>query len=590
MAVDTAKKGEAVEAPKALDSGRERADVAKEGARQALGSEASTAMASGAKIGDAGIKASPLAAHDNTISFKPGDQTVGKYVASADAAQVKDGAQVKDATDRSTDKSVPTGDRPVVKEYSDTLQHAGMSKVEADKMAATAYDRFAKLDKGEHLPGSSPEEQMARINQASRDILDKKGVRDGYLANGQPDHLSENDRKNMVKDLAAREADPEKFVKQGLHMTCALESMQKQSLQGQDPAKVAEQIASITNNGFADVTQKDGTTRRVNIDSRSLAPDAESAHNFDPAFHGEQGKRGMAGQAFDALAGQLAADLKSERQGKPTSRDGIENAGNVYMAAHADQMGARPGQTNTGEGLFAKQADGSYKMTADNPDMQLWDVAHLNKAMGGQDGAVFASAGMLTDSKPPKGYPEDLKINTFHNTEELRKNLAEFQARTGQSGQLAVNAPFLPGGGENGHGMHAMNISLNADGSFKLNNNWAQKFDLNKVSDDAVDKATNPERWQPKVPAAADGTRPQPEPVPNDHTVFRPGSGRNPNESPAEADLRKQDDSWLKQLEDQRKKDDKARLDQEAKRKAEEQRIQEELDRQRLHGLNFYPE
>ena len=119
MAVDTAKKGEAVEAPKALDSGRERADVAKEGARQALGSEASTAMASGAKIGDAGIKASPLAAHDNTISFKPGDQTVGKYVASADAAQVKDGAQVKDATDRSTDKSVPTGDRPVVKEYSD---------------------------------------------------------------------------------------------------------------------------------------------------------------------------------------------------------------------------------------------------------------------------------------------------------------------------------------------------------------------------------------------------------------------------------------------------------------------------------------
>jgi hypothetical protein len=587
------------EAPKQLDNVKTRADVAQEGAKAALGTEASKELAKpGSVAGDHGIKPNPVSGVDGSIHTGPLDKTVGKYMASApeqglarsadpkgdpasDATRIKDG----------TDKATPTGDRPVVKDYSETLQQSGMSKVEADRMAASTYDRFAKLNDGQHLvPGSSPEDQMARINKASKDIL--AGPPEGRLANGQQDHLTAADRQNMVKDLAARESDPDKYCKQGNHMTCALESMQKQSLEGQDPAKVAEQIASVSNKGYADVTQKDGTTRRVNVDSRSIAPDAESSHNFDPAYHGDQGKRGMAGQVMDALSGQLGADLQAERLGKPTSAQGIDKAAYTYMAAHSDELGGRPGQTKTGEGLFERQKDGSQKLVADNPNMQLWDVAHLNKAMGGQDGAVFAAAGLMTSEKPPQGYPQDLRINTFHNTDELRQKLTEFQNRTGQSGQIGVNAPFLPGGGEDGHGMHAMNIGVNPDGSFRLNNNWSKQYDLAKVSDDIVDKATNPDRWHPKQSVPSDGSTPTPrtEPVPNDHTIFRPGSGTNPNETPADANLRKQDDIWQKQLEENRKKEDQARLDAQKKREEEERKQQEELDKQRLNGLNFYPE
>lgn len=581
---------------KTVDRG-ERSDKVQEGAKQALGTEAARDMAGGAKSGignDAAIKPNPLAGHDGAMKFGADHPTVGKYLASADntGKPADAAAKAADASDRGLEKANPGRDQ-VTKDYTATLERAGMTHEQAEKSANDTYDRLSKLKDGKHLSGdSTPEEQMARINKAASDILDRSGTKGDRLANGQHDYLTQADRQNMVKDLAAREADPDKYCKQGAHMTCALESMQKQQLEGQDPAKVAEQMASVTNKGFADVTQADGTTRRVNVDSRSLAPDQESGRPFDPAYHGDQGKRGMAGQAMDALSGQLAADLKAEREGKPTSASGIDKAAYTYMAAHADQLGARPGQTHTGEGFFARQPDGSQKMTADNPNMNFWDIAHLNKAMGGQDGAVFINKSFLGSDKPPAGYPQDLKVSTFSSTEELRQKLGEFQNRTGQSGQLGVNAPFLPGGGEDGHGMHAMNISLNGDGSFRLNNNWSKQYDMAKVSDDVVDKATNPDRWNPSHNRPADGTPgpvpgPDGEAKPNDHTIFRPGSGRNPNETSADAQTRNQDDTWQKLLEEQRKKDDQKRVDDEKKHREELLRQQEELDRRIREGLNY---
>ncbi len=449
-----------------------------------------------------------------------------------------------DAGDKSLDKPIASKSEGALEDYKKTMMRAGMSEDDATKLSRDTLTRLEKTKKGSDgaLEGT-PEQQMARMNKAMSDILD--GCPDGKLANGQDDPLSPRDRENLVKDLAARQADPEKYVNQGKHMTCVLESNQKQRLEGGDPAKVAEQIASVVNTGSAEITQKDGKTRIVNVDSRSFAPDQESGQDFNLKT-ADNGQRGMAGHVYDALAGQTVADLRAEREGKPTSANGIGEASYVYMAAHADQLGGKPGQTNTNEALLAKKSDGSYKVLQDSPGVNnVWEMAHLSKAMGGETGAVFAHAGTVRDGVPPKGmgFPPDMRVTSFSSSEDLAKKLGDFQQKNGQSAQILVNAPFLPGGGENGHGLHAMNVKLDGNGKFDLDNNWGKKSDIGSVSGAVIDKATDPEKWNAKT---AEGKA---EPKPTDRTEIRPGSGRNPNESQA--------DYQARLLEDQKKEKEK---------------------------------
>jgi hypothetical protein len=450
-------------------------------------------------------------------------------------------------------------------DYSATLREAGFTKAEAENIAQKSLDRLITIkDGGEgHLKGT-PAEELARMNKAMSDILNKTGVRDGKLADGQKDELTDQDRKNTVKDLASRYYDPARFAVQGDHYSCVLQSEQKQKLEAGDIAEVAELTASVMNNGYAEVKQLDGKSRIVHVDSASFRPDAESSVAFDSNFHGDKGNRGMAGHVWDALAGQTMADLKSERAGLQTSADGIGKASYVYMAAHAENYG---GNTKTGEGLFKKSGDG-YQLKEDNPGASLWDVAHLNKAMGGNDGAVFVHQKLAGSDRPPagRGFPADLRITTFKNTDELRDKLSAYQEKTGQSAQICVDAPYLPGGGANGHGLHAMNISLNNDRTrtFRLDNNWPKDKDLDVVSDSAVDKATNPDKWLSAGRPDAD-------------TIFRPGSGTNPNETNAEADRRRADDAKRKEIEqeEERKKREEARKKEE-KEYAERQKKEEE--------------
>ncbi len=473
----------------------------------------------------------------------PSDKTMTEYFAPG-----KNGDAKSDGSDKGLDKPVGSKAEGALEDYKKTMMRAGMSEEDATKLSRDTLSRLEKTKKGaDSALEGTPEQQMSRMNKAMSDILDGSGKRpDGKLANGQDDPLTSRDRQNIVKDLAAREADPDKYVNQGQHMTCALESNQKQRLEGGDPAKVAEQIASVVNKGSAEITEKDGKVRIVNVDSRSFAPDRESSQDFNVKTAGDGGQRGLAGHVYDALAGQTVADLRAEREGKPTSANGVGEASYVYMAAHADQLGAKPGQTHTNEALMAKNGDGSYKFVTDTPGVDIWQMAHLNKAMGGNPGAVFAHAGTVGDGIPPKGagYPPDMRITSFSSSEDLAKKLGDFQQKTGQSGQIMVNAPFLPGGGENGHGLHAMNVKLDANGKFDLDNNWGKKFDLGSVSGAVIDKATDPEKWKPKT---AEG---QAEPKPTDRTEIRPGGGRNPNESQA--------DYQSRLLEEQKKEKDKA--------------------------------
>lgn len=505
------------------------------------------------KVGENGKKKEIVAEGG---SATPADKT--EKAKSEDRTKVDDKVQTNELTKEG-----------ILKDYAATLVRAGFSEAEAQKIADNTYARFDKAAKDGHLKGR-PEEQMKRMDTAHREILDKQPG--GTLADGQKDYLTAADRQNIVKDSAIRTENPEKYVNQGQHMTCALHSIGKQELEAGDPAKVAERTRDLVNNGFTTAKEQDrrglageiipGKERVVHVDSLSLKPDREASNTVNSRNYGDNGKQGPAGQVYAAFAGQLAADLKSEREGGTTSAGGIENASNVYMAAHADERGARARQTSTNEGMFSRDSKGNLKYEGDGPQVNIWDVAHLNRAVGGADGAVFASTSLFKDGKgntPPPGYPPDLKISTFRNTDELRQKLGDFQKETGQSGQIGVNAPFLPGGGRNGHGMHAMNISLNADGSFKLDNNWGSKNDLGRVSDRDVDIATNKANWN--VQGGGGGR------VPDDGTRFGPSTGRNPNENDHQfkekqddEKRKKEDEEKARQLEKQQEKEREGKL------------------------------
>jgi len=262
------------------------------------------------------------------------------------------------------------------------------------------------------------------------------------------------------------------------------------------------------------------------------------------------------------------------------------------MAAHAGERGARRGQTSTDEGMFRRDSGGALKYMGDGPQVAIWDVAHLNRAIGGADGAVFASSTLFrapNGEKPPPGYPPDLKITTFKNPDELRTRLREFQERTGQSGQLGVTAPFLPGGGRNGHGMHAMNIRLNEDGSFRLDNNWGTKKDLTRVSDADVDTATNRDRWTIQNPTPGSGSGRGG--APDDRTRFGPGAGRNPNETDSEYRSRLEEENARKkekEAEELRKQalKEQERETQLAQLRAEQERALQEKTQAMLHARN----
>ncbi len=499
-------------------------------------------------------------ASDKTMTayWQAGNRINGDGTRSTDApAKLNDGS----------DKSDPSrsGLESATEAYQKTLERANLSPKQAEEFARLTADRLQKAADGGKLTGT-PEEQLNRMNKAMSDVLDKTGKRpDGTLENGQTDHLSDRDRANLVKDMAARQANPEKFVNQGDHMTCVLQSNQKQRLEAGDPAQVSEQIASVVNKGSAEVVQKDGTTRTVNVDSRSFMPDAESSVAFNTGFHGDAGKRSMAGHVYDALAGQTVADLRSEREGKPSSTQGLDKASYVYMAAHADQLGAKPGQTSTNEALMAKNSKGSYDFVTNSPGVDIWQSAHLNMAMGGEPGAMFASSTVVGDGVPPKGanYPPELRVTSFADTNELRTKLTDFQNRTGQSAQILVDAPYLPGGGQSGHGLHAMNITALENGKFKLDNNWASNYDMSSVDAKVVARATNPtESYVPSDrPRPADGpVVPSHPDLPTDRTEIKPDTGRNPNESVDQYNQRlleqqKADEAKQKELQEKQTKE-----------------------------------
>lgn len=430
------------------------------------------------------------------------------------------------------------------KKQLEIFQRSGMTPQQAEKFQADILKRLS--ERGDKLQGT-PEEQLARMTQALDAILDPTKAGAGADALKR---LSEGDRQNLVKDFLMRMSDPEKFANQGAHNTCALTSMQKLALQGNDPAKLAEQLAGVVNNGFTFVTNPEtGQPQRVDVHSASLRPDHESS--IDPFKNNGNKTRSMAGHALDALFGQMAADNQGKIDGKKY----------VYLAANAgDFTGGN--RSDTGEGFFEADTQGNPTRFIDSsPQMTLVAKAQLSRMLDLPKGINFIHESML-DEIPPQFRDQ---FTSFKDAEQLKTRLAEFSQRTGlTSAEIRVNAPFLPGERMAGHGLHSVNISLvdGPDGKkqVRVDNHWGDGKDLT-LSDAQIETASDKNKWNGEYPPS----------------VYRPGQPQTPgnvidgptrlntlptvNETPDDyrkrmEQLKADQDAKIKELENQKVKPD----------------------------------
>lgn len=457
------------------------------------------------------------------------------------------------------------------------LTRSGMSPAEAERRATELTDATikrleAKVGKvgpdGKPLLEGSVEQQMARMARAMDSILNPETA-------SALNRMSPEMRQNLAVDLAQRMADPEKYGNQGAHMTCALQSIEKQALMGKDPARMAEMLAGVVNNGYAQVNEidpKTGQPRIVEVDSRSLTPDAESRMN--PANFGGRDVRGMAGHTMDALFGQLVADKKSEAERTPGKY--------VYFASGANdvQGGAFRGRSDTGEGLFERNGNTLTKFVDGSPVMTLVDKARLSNALGLPEGSLFLHRSMAGDLQ---SLPPELRKQffVFDNADQLKDGLKNLQLRGGV-GEIRVNAPFLPGGGMSGHGLHSVNIRVDDNGKLVLDNNWGTSKDQ-EISADALLLATNAERWGNAKfrPAGPNPVRPG-DPgfgKPSVWTPDGPGTGRNPNEDPQSYQKRI---NQLQQEQDKELQDRIKALQKDLQKNPESQKEITELAQERL--------
>ena len=405
-------------------------------------------------------------------------------------------------------KAVERGDRiqttdqdKVMRDYTELLTRSGMSPTDAANAARRTLERLTENFR--NMPGDqtnthglSPEnralEQMARLHRAMAEV--QTGSR------GPNDPLGQTERNLFVQDMALRMMDPERFANQGAHNTCALQALQKQMMSGGDPARFAEHLAMIANHGVTTINGQE-----VRVDPRGLVADREARENPLSRVNGNilngtvRDGRGMAGLIGDALLGQLAADMRGR--------------GEIYLTSNAQALGAPSDRSSTGEGLFTRNG----RFLSSSPAMEAADVLRVGRAYGLPPGSFFLHESMRYQ------VPAELQSQAgfFSDAGDLRRQLAELQRVHGISGSIGVNAPFLPGGGMDGHGLHAVNISLK-NGQLFLDNNWSHEHNQG-ISDDQLMLAADERRWtRGGVPGA--------ERIPGDvPTRFGPDTGTNPN-------------------------------------------------------------
>ncbi|MBX9942185.1 MAG: hypothetical protein K2Y32_23165 [Candidatus Obscuribacterales bacterium] len=450
-------------------------------------------------MGQSPEQISRIAANGNGRGLESGEAKV---------ANGGDGPTTKiDRSSEKGDRVKEAGEKPETtpekakEHFARVLEQTGMRPAEAEALARKTYDRLGEVkdgggaDKAESRLKGTPAEQLERMAKGFENILNPKENFSG---------LDQQARQNMVKDLAHRIMSPSDFVNQGGKNTCALQALQKQHMEAGDPAKTVEMAESVVNKGYADVpgTNQDGSPMRVHVMRESLQPDKESGQAFSTSKHGtDGGLRGMGGQVLDALYGQAHADNYSIRRGLPTSADGFDKAGSIYVTAGANNppFNIDGSRSNTGEAFLVRDK-GEIKFLSSSPAITTYDREWLNQTFGGKPGSVLvhesADRGPQFAVDPDKPYPAhlNLKPNTYKTNDELREKVAQIQNETGHSAQLLVHSDHLTGNSVmKGRVLHALTATM-TDKGLVLDNQNGKNFD--RILDDRrLTIATDANNW-----------------------------------------------------------------------------------------------
>ncbi len=416
----------------------------------------------------------------------PGDGAAQKLAFAAAQGAADKAAEQPPAA---KDKAQPEGDqaKDKVKEGDTPL----------DAATQQAKDKFLEQMKG-RLNESDYKELEKRLGQMDQRILNNKVEgRDGkinqqqelkktyealgQLADGRAEgkdglkHNGENvynkdDINKIITDTVSKLADPERNFNQGMHNTCALQSIARQEA-AISPSTYAQRQADIARTGQF---QADG--KAVKLDVASLRLDGEARNN---GLWPQGDTRGASGHNNDIAMAQLNLNQKygSDSQG---------NGNRIYK-----QSPNATGHGNTGESIVDRATG---QAVGDNPEINASGISSTKQsAFGHRFGDQFGKATTFVNAA---AFGKIDNVSSFNNGTEMKNQLKANEAKGWQYSTIGMHTGHWSGSeGQGGAGgWHAVSVSMAAGDKVNVINNWGGKFNFTDSNGKAQD-ADNVMDW-----------------------------------------------------------------------------------------------
>lgn len=343
----------------------------------------------------------------------------------------------------------------------ETMRTSGASEQQIRDMQ-TYLDQMQRNLGGRGLTPDQITEQMNRSSAALNDMLrgrdaDGDGQLDGPLG------ARASDRINMALSAAGSVADTRTMNQAGTN-ECALTSINRAAVSGNNPAAALEGAASAVNRGG--FYSPNGAWTDLAAVTAGMQPSDHTGSStmFNPQFHS-----GNQMNLFLQVRNQMVGERMAQYDG------------GHYQAANA---GTRTGEQFT---------DRNGNRTHESPNTTANNTARALHEFTGQRLLMHSSMARELSGNPPSPH-----IATFSNEQEFRAAMdANLRASGSRDNPMWNRASYLPGEGNNGHpdhDHHLVSAMNNADGTMGIRNNWGAQHNHNSVSYDQMDRATNLDR------------------------------------------------------------------------------------------------
>jgi hypothetical protein len=409
----------------------------------------------------------------------PGEGTAQNFAAAAAEGAAIKAAEQPPAT---KDKAQPASDQAKDKTKE--------GDVPLDAASQQAKDKFLEQMKGRLNEGDYKELEK-RLGEMDKRILNNKVEgRDGkvnqqqelkktydalsQLADGKAEgkdglkHNGENiynkdDVNKIITDTVSKLADPEHNFNQGMHNTCALQSIARQEA-AISPSTYAQRQADIARTGQF---QADGKT--VKLDTASLRLDGEARNN---GLWPKGDARGASGHNNDIAMAQLNLNQKygSDSQG---------NGNRIYK-----QNPNATGHGDTGESVVDRATG---KVVGDSPEISASGVSSTKQAAFGQRfGDDFGKATTFVNAA---AFGQISNVSSFTNGADMKNQLKANEAKGWQYSTIGMHTGHWSGSeGQGGAGgWHAVSVSMAAGDKVNVINNWGGKFNFTDSNGKAQD-------------------------------------------------------------------------------------------------------